>query len=105
MRQTPFGHDGTATRHNTRDAPGSQGNIAQEHASVDREVIDPLLSLLNQRIAVDLPGEFLSLATHLLQSLINRYGTNGHGRVAQDPLTRLVDVLASGQVHDGIGSP
>ena len=72
---------------------------------MDSEVIDPLLGLFNQRIAVDLPGEFLSLAAHLLQGLINWHGTNRHGRVAQDPLTRLVDVLAGGQVHDRIGSP
>ena len=94
MCQAPLGHDGTATRHNPRDALGGQGNVAQEHASVDREVIDPLLGLLNQRIPVDLPGEFLSLTADLLQGLINRHGANGHGRVAQDPLTRLVDVLS-----------
>src|SRR5712692_4443758 len=105
VRQAPFGHDGTTTRHNTSDAFGSERDVAQEHPSVDGEVVYPLLGLLNQSISVDLPGQLLSLATHLLQGLINGYGANRHGGVTQDPLTRFVDVLSSRQVHDRIGPP
>src|ERR1019366_652175 len=36
---------------------------------------------------------------------INRHGADGHGRVAQNPFARGVDVLAGGQIHDGVRAP
>jgi hypothetical protein len=72
---------------------------------VDREVINALLGLFDQRVAENFPGQFFRLARDFFQSLINRHCADGHGRVANDPLARGVDVFSRGEVHYRIGSP
>src|SRR6185295_16110744 len=57
MRETPLGQDRSAARDDAGDAPGGHGDVAKEDAGMDGEVIDPLLALLDERVAVDLPGE------------------------------------------------
>ena len=103
--QAPLGHDAAATADDAGHAGGRHGHKAQQHAGVDGEVIDALLRLLDERVAEELPGEVLGLAVHFFQGLIDRHGADGHGAVAQDPLTRGVDVLAGGKVHDGVAAP
>ena len=105
VRQAPLGHDRAAARDDAGDALGGQRDVAQQHAGVDGEVVDALLGLLDQRVAVDLPGEVLGLAADLLERLVDRHGADRHRRVAQDPLARLVDVLAGREVHDRVGAP
>ncbi len=78
---------------------------AQQDAGVDGEVIDALLGLLDEGVAEEFPGEVLGLAVHFFERLIDRHGADGDGRVAQDPLAGGVDVLAGGEVHDGVGAP
>src|SRR5207344_706664 len=63
------------------------------------------LRLLDQRVAVDLPGERFGPAVHLLERLVDRHGADRHRRVADDPLARLVDVLPGREVHDRVGAP
>ena len=72
---------------------------------MDGEVIDALLSLLDEGVAEELPGEVFGLAVHFFECLINRHGADGHGRVAQNPFTRGVDVLAGGEIHDSVRAP
>ena len=105
MRQAPPGHDRAATGDNTGDAIGSQRHISQQHTSMDRHIVDALFGLLNDRIAEDLPGELLCHAIDLLQGLVDRHRTDGHGGVAHNPFASGVDIIAGGQVHDGIGAP
>ena len=69
---------------------------------MDGEVVDALFCLFNQSVPEYLPGQLLSPAINLLEGLINGYSTDGHRAVAQNPLSRLVDVSARGKVHDGI---
>src|SRR5690554_4457067 len=102
MGQAPFGHDRATTRNDAGDALGGHRHIGQPYAGMDGEVIDALLGLLDQGVAKDFPGQVLGATIDLLQRLIKRHGTDRHRRVAQDPLTSLVDVLAGGQVHDGV---
>ena len=80
-------------------------NEAQQHARVDGEIIHALLCLFDQRVAINFPGEFLGLAADFFERLINRHGADGHGRIAQNPFARGVDVLAGGQIHDGVRAP
>jgi hypothetical protein len=82
-----------------------QRDEAQQHAGVDGEVIDALLGLLDEGVAEEFPGEVLGLAVHFFERLIDRHGADGHGRVAQDPFAGGVDVLAGGEVHDGVRAP
>ena len=80
-------------------------HVAQQHAGVDGEVIDALLGLLDQRVAIEVPRQFLRAAADFFQRLVNRHGADRHGRVADDPLARLVDVLAGGKIHHRVGAP
>src|SRR6185503_19505684 len=66
---------------------------------------DALLGLLDQRVAEDFPGQLLGLAVHLFQRLIDRHRPDRHRAVAHDPFARLVDVLAGGKIHHGVGAP
>ena len=104
MRQAPLGHDGAAAADDAGDSLGGQRNIGQAHASVDGEIIHPLLGLLDQRVAEDFPGQLLGNAFHLFQRLIDRHGADGHGAVAQNPFAGVVNIAAGRQVHDGVGA-
>ena len=46
-----------------------------------------------------------ALPFDFFERLINRHGADGHGRVAENPFARGVDVLAGGEVHDGVRAP
>ena len=81
------------------------GHVAQQHAGVDGEVVDALLALLDERVAVDLPRQILGPAADLLERLIDRHGADRHRGVADDPLARLVNVPAGRQVHHRVGAP
>ena len=61
---------------------------------MDGEVIDALLTLLNEGVFIHLPGEVLHTAIDLLKRLIDRHGAYGHRAVAHDPLAGLMDILS-----------
>ncbi len=105
MRQAPFRHDGATARYDAGHAFCRHRHIGQAHAGVDREVVDPLLRLFDQRIAIDVPGEVFGHAADLFQRLVNRHGADGHGAVADDPFAGVVDVATGGKVHDRIRAP
>ena len=105
MRETPFGHDAAAARDDAGHAVRGQRHEAQQHAGVNGEVIHALLGLFDEGVAEEFPGEVLGLAVHFFERLIDRHGADGHGRVAENPFARGVDVLAGGEVHDGVRAP
>ena len=57
MRDAPAGHDRAAAGNDAGEAVHRQRNMAEAETRVDREVVNALLRLLDQRIAVNLPGE------------------------------------------------
>ena len=81
------------------------GMKRKKHAGVDGEVIDPLLRLFDERVAINFPGQFLGAAADFFERLINRHGADRHGRVANDPFARGVNVFAGGKIHHGVGAP
>ena len=105
VRQAPLGHDGAAAGHDAGHAPRGQGHVGEAHPSVDREVVDALLRLLDQRVAEDLPGQLLRLALDPLEGLVDRHRADRHRGIAQDPLARLVDVLAGREIHHRVAAP
>src|SRR5207237_7127672 len=94
MRQAPLGHDRTAAGDNAGDPVGGERDVAKQDPGMNGEIIDALLALLDQSVAINLPGEFLRLAPDLFQGLINRHRANWDGRVANNPFAGLVNVLA-----------
>jgi hypothetical protein len=105
MRQAPLRHDRPAAGDDAGQPPRRHRDVAEQHAGVDREVVDSLLALLDQGLAVDLPGEILRAAANLLERLVDRHRADRHRGIANDPLARFVDVLAGRQVHYRIGAP
>ena len=105
MREAPLGENRAAARDDAGHATRRQRDVAQQHAGVDGEVVDALLALLDDGVAIDLPGELLGPPADLLERLIDRHGADRHRRVADDPLARFVDLLAGGEVHHGVGAP
>ena len=103
--QTPGGHDRATAGHNAGDAVGGKWHILQQYARMDGHVVHALLALFDDSVLVNLPGELGGVTLHLLQCLVHGDGTQRGGAVAEDPFASFVDVLAGGQVHDGIGSP
>src|SRR5690606_1668912 len=82
-----------------------QRDMAPQYAGVDGEVVHALLRLLDQGVAEDLPGQLLGAAVDLLQRLVDRHRTDGHRRVADDPLAGPVAGPAAGPVHDVVRAP
>ncbi len=105
MGQAPLGHDGAAAGDDAGDPVGGHGHVGQAHAGVDGEVVHALLGLFDQGVAEDLPGEVFGFAVDFFQRLVDGHGADGHGRVAQNPFAGFVDVLAGGQIHQGVAAP
>ena len=105
VSEAPLRHDRAAARDDARHPFRGERDVRQPHAGVHGEVIDALLALFDERVAVDLPRKFLGLASHFLQRLVDRHRADGYGRIAHDPLARLVDVLARGEVHHRVRAP
>ena len=105
VREAPLGHDRAATGDDAGDATRGHRDVGQTDAGMDREVVDALLGLFDERVAEDLPGEVFGAAVDLLEGLIDRHGADRDGAITQDPLAGLVDVLAGGEVHQGVASP
>ncbi len=72
---------------------------------MDGEVVHALLTLLDQRITINLPGKLLGFAPDFFQRLVNRHRADGNGAVTDDPLAGDVDVPAGREVHDRIRAP
>ena len=55
MREAPFRHDRSAAADDARRSFRGQRNIRQTNARVDRKIIDALLGLFDQRVAINFP--------------------------------------------------
>ncbi len=105
VRQAPLGHDRSAAGDDARDPLGGHGDVAQQHAGVDREVVHALLGLLLEGLHEHVDVQVFGLALDLLERLVDRHGADRDRRVADDPLAGLVDVRAGREVHDRVRSP
>ena len=70
VRRTPVRHDGTAARDDTGEALHRQRNELPAQASMDGEVVDTLLSLLDERVSIKLPRKLVGLSLDFFQSLV-----------------------------------
>ena len=79
--------------------------MAAEYTGVNGEVINTLLALLDESVAVDFPCELAYIAVYLFESLIDGHSTHRHRTVADDPFAGFVNVVAGGEVHKSVTSP
>src|SRR6266849_3915503 len=105
VRQAPLRHDRTAARNDSRHAFCRHWDEWEPYACVDGEVVHALLGLLDQRIAKNFPGQLFGFAVYLFQRLVDRHRAYRHRSVADDPFARLVNVLASGEIHNRVAAP
>src|SRR4029077_7011722 len=105
MGEAPLGHDRATARDDTGDPVDGERYVRTPYAGVNGEIVYALLRLLDQGVAVDLPGELLGDATDFLECLIDRHGADRHRSVAQDPFANGVDVAPGGQVHHRVRTP
>ena len=105
MQQAPLAHDAATTTYNATQTTVGQMDVMATDAGMDGKVVHTLLALLNQRVAIDFPGEVFHLAIDLFQSLIDGHGAHRNRTVAQNPLARLMDIIASREVHQCVASP
>ena len=76
--ETPFRHDGAAARDDAGQPASGERNPGQTDARVQREIVDSLFSLLDERIAHQLPGEFFGAAAYFFKCLVDGNGPDGH---------------------------
>ena len=86
-----------------RDATVDERQMLQQNPGVQRHVVDALASLMLDDFEEVVDRELLELLP-LQHRLIDRHRADRHRRRADDRLARDVDVLAGGEVHDGIGA-
>ena len=105
VREAPLGHDRATAGDDTGNATGGHRDVGQTDAGVNREVIDALLGLLDERVAENLPSQVFGAAIDLLERLVDRHRTDWHRAVTQNPFAGLVDVLARRKIHERVASP
>ena len=104
MGKTPFRHDRSASRDDPGRSMRRQWNVGQPDACMDREIVDPLLRLLDQSVTIDLPGQFFSFSTNLFECLIDGNGSDRNRRIADDPFASRVDILSCREIHNSVGA-
>src|SRR5260370_17516596 len=87
MRQAPLRHDRATSRDDAGDAVGGEVDVGQPHAGVDREIVDALFALLDQRVLVELPGQLYRISGALLQRLINWNGAEPNRPISKYPFS------------------
>ena len=94
MNQAPFTHNATAPAHNTAQTFISQMYIVSTYPGMNRKVIHPLFTLLNQGIFINLPTKVFHLAVYFLQCLIDRYSTYRNRTITYNPFTGFMDIIS-----------
>mmetsp|Transcript_3529 Transcript_3529/g.5111 ORF Transcript_3529/g.5111 Transcript_3529/m.5111 type:complete len:276 (-) Transcript_3529:692-1519(-) len=105
VEDIPLGMDGSTTADDACHTVNGCGNVSEKNTSMDGEVINTLLSLLDQGLTEDVPIQIFSNPVDLFQGLVNRDGSYGNSRVTHDPFTCLVDVFSGRQIHESISTP
>ena len=105
VNQAPLAHDTASSADDATKAAVCQVYVLSADAGMDGEVVNSLLTLLNQRVFVDFPCEVFYTTIHFFQCLIDRYSAHGNGAVADNPLACLVNVGTCRKVHQRVTSP
>ncbi len=99
----PLREDGSAPAHNPGNALRNQRQILDQHAGVNRHVVDALRRLLFNYFEHYFSVQVFH-ALHARDGFIDRHGTDGNRRIPQNGLANFVDVAASGKIHHRVGA-
>ncbi len=80
-------------------------NIFTQYAGVNGKIINPLLRLFNERVAVKLPAQSIGIVINLFQRLVKGHSPDGRRCITDNPFARIMNVRAGGKVHHGIRTP
>ena len=80
-------------------------DIFQTNTAMDRKVINSLLTLFNQRIAKQFPGQLFRLSSDLFHCLIHRHSSYRHRAITDNPFAGFMNILARRKIHQCISSP
>ena len=103
--QAPLAHNATATANDATQSAIGQVNVVATYAGMDGEIVNTLLALLYQCVAIYLPRKVFNLSINLFQSLIDGHSAYGYRTVTQNPLAGFVDVVSGRQIHHGVATP
>ena len=76
-----------------------------QDSRMNGEIVNTLFCLLNQRVAVELPGERFGLAPGLFKRLLDGHCSDRDRGVSQNPLAGLMDIGTGTQIHNRISPP
>src|SRR5688572_29001622 len=96
MSEAPLRDDGSTARDDAGYAVDGQRDVSQQYTGVYGEIVHALFGLLDQCVTISLPCEVFGNASHFLQRLVNRHGTDRHRRITNYPLPGFVNVFAGG---------
>ena len=99
----PLGENRAAAADDSGDAIRSQRHVLNEHACMDRHVIDALLRLLFDHFEHQIGGEILN-APNAAEGFVNRDRADRDRRRVDDRLADARNVAAGGQIHDRVGA-
>src|ERR1700728_2535559 len=99
----PLGENGSASADDAGDALGNQRKILDQHAGMDRHVIDALRGLLFDHFQHDFCVQVF-YPLYAGDGFVDRDGADRNGGVAQNGFANLVDVAAGGKVHNGVSA-
>jgi hypothetical protein len=93
MMRHPLREDRSAARDDSGDTLGHQRNVFDQHARVDRHIIDALLRLLLDHLEHQLGREVFQ-TTHSRHRFVNRHCPDWHRRIPQNRLANLWNIAA-----------
>ncbi len=99
----PLSENRSAAAYDAGNTLRRQGDILDQHAGMDRHVIDALLSLFFNHLEHH-AGSQIFHAAHASQSFINRNGTDRNRRCRDDGFANSGNVSAGREIHHRIGS-
>src|SRR5579859_4725003 len=99
----PLGEDGAAAADDARDPFGYQPQVLDQHAGVDRHVIDALGGLLLDDFEHYFGVEVFH-TLHARNGFVDGHGADRDRRVAEDGLANFVYVAAGGEIHHRVGA-
>ena len=103
MHEHPLSQQGTTTADDSNQSLLDKGKMFALHSGMDREVIDPLSSLLFERGHDDLRRQLFDLPSD--DHRINRNCSDRNSTVTNNRVTAGIEIATGREVHHRVGPP